>query len=95
MAELLEPKLKSPDAEVREQAFGSYISSLSSKTYKPLLDLLWDDNEKVRRSAMFFAGHFADNSDAEQLTKALEHEDEYIREQAKKDVGKIIREFFI
>ena len=89
MAELLEPKLQSPDAEVREQAFGSYISSLSPKTYKPLLDLLWDDNEKVRRSAMVFAGHFVDHSDAEQLTKALEHEDEYIREQANKILEKL------
>lgn len=89
MAELLEPKLQSPDAEVREQAFGSYISSLTPKTYKPLLDLLWDDNEKVRRSAMVFAGHFVDASDAEQLNKALEHEDEYIKEQAQKMLEKL------
>ncbi|NWH04280.1 HEAT repeat domain-containing protein [Desulfobacter latus] len=89
VAKLLEPKLQSSDAEVREEAFGSYISSLTPKTYKPLLDLLWDDNEKVRRSAMFFAGHFVDYSDVEQLTKALNHEDEYIREEAQKMLEKL------
>lgn len=89
MAELLEPKLQSPDAEVREQAFGSYLSSLSAKTYKPLLDLLGDDNENIRRSAMVFAGHFVDSSDKEQLTNALDNEDEYIREQAKKMLEKL------
>lgn len=81
-ANLLTPKLQSTDEEVRKQAFFSYIAYTTPETYKPLVNLLWDDNQRVRRGAMAIAGNFMDESDVDQLNKALEHDDEFIKEHA-------------
>ncbi|WP_320044827.1 HEAT repeat domain-containing protein [uncultured Desulfobacter sp.] len=88
-ANLLEPELQSSDQEIKEQAFFSYSSYVSRKTYKPLLDLLWDDNEKIRRGAIAMAANYIDSSDTEQLMKALKHDDEFMREQAELILGKL------
>ncbi|WP_320044823.1 HEAT repeat domain-containing protein [uncultured Desulfobacter sp.] len=88
-AKLLAPELHSSDQEIKEQAFFAYSAYVSRKTYKPLLDLLWDDNEKIRRGAIAIAGNYADVSDAEQLMKALKHDDEFIKKQVKLILDKL------
>jgi len=81
-AEVIRPKLESEDIEVRRAAIVAYASYTTPGNYKPMLDLLWDDDKKVRESVLIFAGRFINDSDKEVLEKALQHEDEVIRKQA-------------
>jgi HEAT repeat protein len=80
-AEVLAPKLKSTDIEVRQAAVYAYGSYIKHDNYKPLLDLIWDSDENVRRQAFGLAMEYIDQSDYSILEKAKNHEDELIREQ--------------
>nr|WP_320014145.1 HEAT repeat domain-containing protein [uncultured Desulfobacter sp.] len=79
--DVLEPKLKSTDTEVRKAAVYAYGCYIKKDNYKPLLDLIWDDDEAVRRQAFGFAMEYIDQTDYAILEKAKNHEDELIREQ--------------
>lgn len=83
-AELLLPKLKASDPEVRREALSSFLAYTNPWNYKDLLDLVFDENEETRRMALFASERFVDNSDLEILERAANSEDEFIRERAKK-----------
>lgn len=79
--EVLAPKLKSTDTKVRQAAVYAYGSYIKQDNYKPLLGLIWDSDEVVRRQAFGLAMEYIDQSDYSILEKAKNHEDELIREQ--------------
>ena len=79
--EILKPKLKSADSQVRKVTVEAYRTYVTEESYKPLLDLIWDKDETVRRQALMIAAQYIDPSDYPILEKAKDHEDEIIREQ--------------
>ena len=81
-AEVLRPKLQSEDSEIRREAVIAYASYTTPHNYKPLLDLLWDDDKMVRESVLVFTARFLNDSDRGVLEKALKSEDEVVRKQA-------------
>jgi HEAT repeat protein len=78
--EILKPKLQSADSKVREAAVDAYRTYVTEDSYKPLLDLIWDKDENIRRQALMLAQQYIDQSDYPVLEKAKDHEDEFIRE---------------
>lgn len=82
--EFLLPKLYSEEPQVRQEALNSFIGYVSPNNYQVLFDLLWDNDEKTRRTAMFFVSRFVNNSDVDVLQRAAGHEDQYIQEHATK-----------
>ena len=79
--EILKPKLKSADSQVRKVAVEAYRPYVTEESYKPLLDLIWDKDETIRRQAFMIAVQYIDQSDYSLLEKAKDHEDDVIREQ--------------
>ena len=82
IANALIPELKNSDADIREAATFAFAAYADSTNYTAMFDLLWDDDVKTRRTAMFAIQRFATNADQSILKKAVDHEDEYIRKQA-------------
>jgi HEAT repeat protein len=82
--DVISSKLISPSSKVRETAVEVYLPYLTESNYKPLLNLIWDENEAVRRKALLYAFVHIDNTDRPLLEKALNHEDEFIRNQISK-----------
>ncbi len=80
--DVLLPKLYAEDPQVREAALQAFVAYTTPKNYTALLDLLWDPNEKTRRTAMWFAQKFVNTSDREIMERAMEHDDPFIREHA-------------
>lgn len=79
--EILKPTLKSADSQVRKVAVEAYRPYVTEESYKPLLDLIWDKDETIRRQAFMIAAQYIDPSDYPTLEKAKDHEDDVIREQ--------------
>jgi HEAT repeat protein len=63
---------------VRGAALESFVQYCSPSTYKPLITLWYDEDEKIRRTAFFFSEMFLNQSDLEALEKATTHSDEFI-----------------
>jgi HEAT repeat protein len=63
---------------VRGAALQSFMQYCSPSTYKPLIKLWDDENEKIRRTAFFFSEIFLNTSDLEALQKATKNSDEFI-----------------
>ncbi len=82
-AQALIPELESEDADIRREAAFAFTGYANPENYTSLFDLLWDDDEKTRRIAMFTIQRFITNQDRNILEKAADHKDEYIREHAK------------
>jgi HEAT repeat protein len=82
LAEALEPKLHSSDILVQEAALYAFAQYATPDTYKPLKELWYSEDEKIRRTAFFFSSIFVDESDLADLQKATEHEDQFISQQA-------------
>ena len=80
--DILSPRFQSPNAEIRRAAVDAYLPYLSKDNYKPLLNLIWDENEELRRRAFMEAQQYMDASDKSVLEKAAQHEDEAIRDAA-------------
>jgi len=78
-AEVLNPKLRSSDTRVRNEALNAYLPYIGPENYKPVLDMIWDKDETIRRHALAYAQQYVDDSDRPLLEKALNHEDEAIR----------------
>lgn len=78
----LEPILSSDNILVQEKALEAYAQYCSPESYKPLLELYWDKDEKIRRSAFFLSSAFLNETDRKVLEKAREHEDEFISKQS-------------
>ena len=82
-AQALLPELKDADTDIRREAAHAFTGYANPENYTSLFDLLWDDDEKTRRIAMFTIQRFITNQDRNILEKAADHKDEYIREHAK------------
>ena len=67
---------------VRKEALEAFMAYATPANYKHLVDLYWDTDEKVRRTAFFFSEEFLNESDLEALEKATTHHDEMIAEHA-------------
>ena len=81
-AEILNPKFESSNQQIRRAALDAYTTYLTKDNYKPVLDLIWDDDESIRRQAIMVSQQYIDESDLPVIEKALNHEDEAIRESA-------------
>lgn len=89
-ADTLMPGLESKDDEVRKETAFSLIGYVTPSNYKPLLDLLWDDDQETRRIALMCVEQFVDESDRESLEKAKEHPDELISKHASMLLDRIL-----
>ena len=90
-ADVLIPKLQSENFLVQENALDAFAKYCTPRTYKPLLDLYWDDDEKIRREAFVLSERFLDSSDIEMLKKAANHSDEFISNQSKTIMDQILQ----
>jgi HEAT repeat protein len=82
-AEALSSKFESPTWLVRQEALEAFMSYATPTNYKHLVDLYWDEDERVRRTAFFFSEEFLNKSDREILVKATTHTDQMISKHAK------------
>ncbi|MBW2737532.1 MAG: HEAT repeat domain-containing protein [Deltaproteobacteria bacterium] len=89
--DVLIPKLQSENFLVQENALGAFAKYCTPRTYKPLLDLYWDDDEKIRRGAFVLSERFLNSSDIEVLKKAANHSDEFISKQSKTIMDQILQ----
>ena len=89
--DVLIPKLQSENFLVQENALDAFAKFCTPRTYKPLLDLYWDDDEKIRREAFVLSERFLDSSDIEMLKKAADHSDEFISNQSKTIMDQILQ----
>lgn len=83
-AKLLEGKLASNNDSIRQAAIEAYLNYTTPWTYEPLLPVIWDKDENVRRVAYMVCENFVTESDRPIIEKAAKHEDEFIRERAQK-----------
>jgi HEAT repeat protein len=90
-AELLEPKLSSPQSWIREETLYAFVPYLSPQRYKPMLEMIWDNEEDIRRAALMLSAAFCNESDRPALEEARNHPDEYIR----KRVGYILDKYLV
>jgi HEAT repeat protein len=72
----------SDDADLRKEAFFNFVDYTNPSNYESLFDFLWDEDEKVRRTAMVSLERFAGYGDIEMLERAAQHDDEFIRKHA-------------
>ncbi|MBT8368466.1 MAG: HEAT repeat domain-containing protein [Deltaproteobacteria bacterium] len=82
-AEALAEKLESDSPILQGAALAAYAQYATPKTYKPLKNLWYDEDEKIRRTAFFLSSPFLNQSDMGDLEKATEHQDEFISKQSK------------
>ena len=87
--ELIEANLDSDSFLVQGAALNTYLALCSPDNYKKLLDLYWDDDPQIRRTAFFFSEQFLNKSDLEALEKATQHSDEFISKHSKKLIAYI------
>ena len=80
--EILMTYLDSGDAQLRKEAVLNFTNYTNQSNYEALFDLLWDEDEKVRRTAMVSLERFAGAEDIEILEKAAHHNDEFISKHA-------------
>ena len=81
--EALEPALESGSFEVQQAALNAYRTYMTPKTYKPLIKLWYDDDQKIRRTAFALSSAFLNTSDIPDLEKATSHSDQLIAKQSK------------
>jgi HEAT repeat protein len=82
LGEEFENKLQDPNPLVKGKALEGFAQYATPENYKPLKELWYDEDEKIRRTAMFFASIFVNESDLPDLEKATEHPDSFISKQA-------------
>jgi HEAT repeat protein len=82
-SESLIEKLDSNEPIVRREAVIAMWPYATSENYKPLLDMVWDEDQETRRYALVLAEPFIKETDRPILEKAVEHPDEIVRKQVK------------
>jgi HEAT repeat protein len=80
--EIMQSYFNSNDADLRKEAFFTFVNYTNPLNYDALFDFLWDEDQKVRRTAMVSLERFAGHEDVEMLEKAAQHDDEFIRKHA-------------
>jgi HEAT repeat protein len=80
--EIMQSYFNSDDADLRKEAFFNFVDYTNPSNYESLFDFLWDEDEKVRRTAMVSLERFAGYGDIEMLERAAQHDDEFIRKHA-------------
>lgn len=86
---LLVPKLQSDNPQIQSEALSAYAQYCTPDTYKPLLDLFGNEDEKIRRTAFLLSSPFLDKSDRAVLEEALQQNDPYMSEKARLILEKI------
>ena len=81
-ADILAPELKNEDPDIRREATVAFTLYADPYNYTNLSDLIWDSDKKTRRTALLTISRFISEEDRPLLEKAVEHEDEYIRNRA-------------
>jgi HEAT repeat protein len=81
--EIMQSYFNSDDADLRKEAFFNFAEYTDPFNYDSLFGFLWDEDEKVRRTAMVSLERFAGYEDIEMLEKAAQHDDEFIRKHAR------------
>ncbi len=82
-SEALAEHLDSDSPVLQGAALQAYAQYTTPGTYKPLKQLWYDEDEKLRRTAFHLASPFLNLSDKEDLEKATEHKDEFISKLSK------------
>ena len=82
-ADALADKLESDSPILQGAALYAYAPYTTRKTYKPLKNLWYNEDEKIRRTAFFLSSPFLNQSDMEDLKKAAGHKDEFIAKRSK------------
>jgi HEAT repeat protein len=82
----LTQQFNSPDFMVRGAALDAFIPYCNQSSYKELIRLWSDDDEKIRRTAFWLSQMFVNKSDLEALQKATTSKDQYIAKTAQKVV---------
>ena len=80
--DIMQSYFDSNDEGLRMEAFFSFVNYTNPYNYTSLFEFLWDEDEKVRRTAMVSIQRFAGYEDIEVLERAAQHEDEFIRKHA-------------
>ncbi len=70
-ADVLIPKLQSENFLVQENALDAFARFCTPRTYKPLLELYWDDDEKIRRRAFVLSERFLNSSELQERSKGM------------------------
>jgi HEAT repeat protein len=82
-AQKLAEKFDSESPFVQGAALQAFTQYLTPKNYTHLVDLWWDNDQKIRRTAFFLSEHFLTGEDRSALEKAAaEHSDEFIKKHA-------------
>jgi len=77
---IIAPKLKSDSSQVREAALYAYAQYATIYNYEPMLDMIWDEDEKIRKTALGLSQQFINEADRPLLEKVLDdHKDEFIK----------------
>jgi hypothetical protein len=71
---------------VRGAALEAFMPYCNQNSYKELIKLWSDEDEKIRRTAFWLSQMFVNKSDLEALQKATTSKDQYIAKTAQKVV---------
>ena len=83
VSEALVPKLESGEMLIQEAALKAYAQYLTPDNYKHLKTLWYDEDERIRRTAFVMSELFMNETDLEDLKKAVKSKDEFIASQAR------------
>jgi HEAT repeat protein len=88
-APALTEEFNSPDFMVRGAALEAFIPYCTQSSYKELIKLWSDEDEKIRRTAFWLSQMFVNKSDLEALQKATTSKDQYIAKTSQKVIKNI------
>jgi HEAT repeat protein len=88
-AETLAPELESDSPILQGAALNAYAQYTTPSTYKPLIKLWYNEDEKIRRTAFFLSSIFLNDSDMEDLEKATENPDKFISDGSKAKIKQL------
>jgi HEAT repeat protein len=88
-APALTEEFNSPDFMVRGAALEAFMPYCTQSSYKELIKLWSDEDEKIRRTAFWLAQMFVNKSDLEALQKATTSKDQYIAKTSQKVIKNI------
>jgi HEAT repeat protein len=86
-SQALTEQFDSPDFLVRGAALEAFVPYCTQSSYKELIKLWYDQDEKIRRTAFWLSQAFLNNSDQEALKKATTSTDEFIAKTSQKIIN--------
>jgi len=88
-AQALTEQFSSPDFMVRGAALEAFMPYCTQSSYKELIKLWSDEDEKIRRTAFWLSQMFLNKSDLEDLKKATTSKDEFIAKTSQKVINNL------